>query len=95
MTAHTGRVAGLPLRGTSRVVNAALDAGHDPVVEHAGKRFRLSCSCGFKTPAQMNRKNAFAAITEHVYAAGHVELRKRAGDTPPENDVPHSVGGRA
>jgi hypothetical protein len=59
---------------TSRVCAAALEAGHDPSVEHEEKRFRLVCSCGFKTPVSMKRKTAFLRITEHIYEAGHAAL---------------------
>jgi len=89
--AHTGSVE--QVRQVPRVTQAAIDAGHDPVVERLGNRFRLVCSCGWKTAINATRKNAFLAVGEHVWEVGHAELRRR-GDTP-KTDVPHSVGGRA
>jgi hypothetical protein len=86
---HTGSVEQPRRHPTSDVVNAALDAGHDPQVAHEGRRFRLVCSCGFRTPLQMSRKVAFAAISDHVYEVGRAVLE--ASDTPPVVDLPQTV----
>lgn len=83
-------------RATSRVVQAALDNGHEPSVDRTGARFRLVCSCGWKTAPNVTRKNAFAAVSAHVYAAGHTALLA-ANDTPERvnlAEVPTRSGGR-
>lgn len=83
-------------RATSRVVQAALDNGHEPAVERTGARFRLVCSCGWKTAPNATRKNAFADVSAHVYAAGHTALLA-ANDTPERvnlADIPTRSGGR-
>lgn len=99
-SAHTGPVtetAGQQIRKAPKITQAALDAGHEPVVERTGKRFRLVCSCGWKTPINWTRKQVFQAVADHVWQAGHEYLEKgrleNAGDTPTE--IPRSVGGRA
>lgn len=81
------------IRATSRVVQAAVDAGHDPDVVHEGKRFRLVCSCGFRTPINMTRKTAFRTISEHVYEMGHAALQAagQVPDTPPTERLPETV----
>lgn len=71
------------------IVRAAIDAGHEPAIEHVGKRFRIVCSCGWKSPLRASRKATFLAITEHVHEAGRPFLK----DTPTE--VRSVVGGRA
>jgi hypothetical protein len=71
------------------IVRAAIEAGHEPSIEHLGKRFRVVCSCGWKTPLRASRKAAFLAITEHVDQVGRPILR----DTP--TSIPGVVGGRA
>lgn len=63
------------------ITAAALEAGHEPRVEHTGKRFRLACSCGFSTPTNATRKKAFDLISSHVATVGLEELRRR-GERP-------------
>lgn len=65
--------------------------GHTGEIEHVGKRFRIVCECGWKTPANSTRKRAFELVTQHV-----LEVLRQAGefdDTPAE--IPNSVSGRA
>ncbi len=66
------------------MTQAAIDAGHVPDVEHVGKRFRLVCNCGFRTPASMTRKAAFQAVTDHMILAGRTAL----GESPAMGKVP-------
>jgi hypothetical protein len=86
---HTDRV------GVSAIVQAALDAGHEPSVQHSGKRFRLRCSCGWSSPSNWTRKRTFEAVQEHVYAAGHRALGQvDQVDAPMASEVQTQSGGR-
>lgn len=73
------------------VTRAALDAGHEPSIERSGKRFRIVCSCGWKTQTNWSRKYSFLAVSQHVHEAGKAGLEK---DTPERVNVPSAVGGR-
>jgi hypothetical protein len=60
------------------IAMAAVEAGHNVDVEREGKRFRLVCSCGWKTSLAASRKKAFEAVSDHVIRAGRTYL----GETP-------------
>jgi len=75
------------------ITKAAIDAGHEPSVRHIGKRFVLVCTCGWSTPQNMTRKNAYLAVARHVQDVGLAHL----GDDPgvsPVHPLP-VAGGRA
>lgn len=76
-----------------RLTAAAIAAGHEPTVDHVGKRFRLACTCGFATRTRDTRKEAFQKIADHVAEVGLLALSGESPDTPSE--VPVVVGGRA
>lgn len=85
------------VREVPLVTQAALDAGHEPSVERVGTRFRLVCSCGFRTATSSTRKNAFRQIMEHVSEIGSRELRaakiaagEEIPDTPPSPEYVNS-----
>ena len=64
--------------------------GHNATVEPNGKRFRIACSCGWRSRAEWNRKRTFDEVAKHCF-----EVVKEAGelsDTP--NEIPGSVSGR-
>lgn len=78
---------GVPRPSVRRRVTIALaaqEAGHEPTVEHVGKRFRLTCPCGFATPLGWTRKHAFQAMSDHMVLAGRTAL----GETPKAGTVP-------
>lgn len=75
------------------VTQAALDAGHEPRVEREGKRFRLVCSCGWRTSVSSSRKAAFQAVAQHVWEVGHAGLNGGT-DTPEVVQFPQTAGGR-
>lgn len=79
--------------GVSRVVQAALDAGHEPSVVHEGRRFRIVCSCGWRSSTAWNRKRTFEAVTEHVYAAGRTQLEGSSGVSQPTSEELSEVAG--
>lgn len=60
------------------ITRAALAAGHEPSVQRRGSRFSLVCTCGWSTPASMNRKNAYLAVARHVQDVGLAHM----GDDP-------------
>jgi hypothetical protein len=64
MTTHP--LTGLAAAATGTLGTRAAALGHVVDVEHAGKRFRLVCSCGFRTSVQMKRRTAFQSLTEHL-----------------------------
>lgn len=45
----------------------AADLGHAVAVQSTDGRFRLVCSCGWKTPITARRKTAFRLVDEHVF----------------------------
>lgn len=67
------------------VALAAQEAGHEPTIEHVGKRFRIACTCGWSTPLNWTRKRAFEAALEHTILAGRTALGEvpKAGTVPP------------
>ena len=60
------------------ITRAALAAGHEPSVKRLGKRFILVCTCGWSTPQNMTRKNAYLAVARHVQDVGLAHM----GDDP-------------
>ena len=84
MTRTTDQARTLPA-----VTRAALELGHEPRVDHVGRRFKLACSCGWSTPANWSRKRAFDAVAQHVWEVG-----RQALDTPESVDLPQTAGGR-
>lgn len=61
-------VAGAAGAATSVGYRAAM-AGHAVQVEHSGRRFRVVCSCGWKTPVNWSRKLVMQATLDHVQEA--------------------------
>lgn len=91
---ETGSVAGDFSQGVSLGHRAAKN-GHIVSVSRDEKRFRLVCTCGWRTPISAKRKTAFGMATEHAFEAAHgriapVERNARA-DTP--EVMPRTVGG--
>jgi hypothetical protein len=65
--------------------------GHTGEIEHVGKRFRIVCECGWKTPANVKRKTAFELVTAHV-----LEVLRQSGEiNDTRSEIPGSVSGRA
>ena len=75
------------------ITRAAIAAGHEPSVIRSGRRFVLACTCGWKTPPNMTRKNAYLAVSRHVLDVGRAHLSETRGS----DEVNHSpiAGGRA
>lgn len=69
-------VAALALAGVAGASGAAASVGyraamegHAVQVQHSGRRFRVVCSCGWKTPVNWTRKLVMQATLEHVQEA--------------------------
>lgn len=78
----TGKRVGLR-RGIT-VTQAAIEAGHVPTIEHVGKRFRITCPCGWSTQANFTRKKAFDEVGLHMLVAGRTAL----GHDPAQGKIP-------
>ncbi len=69
------------------VRQAALNAGHVVEIQHVGKRFRITCPCGWSTQSNWTRKRAFAEVTDHVLEVGRNELARNAGVLRDESET--------
>lgn len=49
----------------------AAELGHELRVQHEGKRFRIACSCGFRTAIKSTRKAAFGETLDHAAAVAN------------------------
>jgi hypothetical protein len=56
-------------------------------IEHVGKRFRITCPCGWATQSSWTRKRAFAEVTEHVLEVGRNVLAKKDGVSSEESET--------
>ena len=69
------------LREATSLGKAGQEIGHTLGVEHVGKRFKITCTCGFSTPTNVRMRTAFIAGTEHVKE--QIRLDKQRQNPPP------------
>lgn len=75
------------------ITRAAIEAGHEPSVKRVKNRFILVCTCGWSTPQNMTRKNAYLAVARHVQDVGLAHMGEDPGVSLAE-PLPQA-GGRA
>ena len=67
----TAREKAAVARDSVAIGYRAAELGHQLEVQRDGKRFRVVCECGFRTPLNSTRKAAFGSAYDHAVAAAN------------------------
>ena len=74
------RRAGQVARDSVAIGYRAAELGHSLAVQRDGKRFRVVCSCGFRTALTATRKAAFGGAYDHAVQAAQCEIPPRVAN---------------